>query len=195
MGVWCTDRLTGEVLGVPRLTWGLLGQGLVALQVPRAEAFVPDGYVPSWLGRSWGDALFERLGELVVVARPLPGRALLRPVAAYRRGSPAALSWARSGEQLSVYDLPLATLMLRYAQFCSAGTGHTTTTLRPPAPGTPISDVAARVRRRRSGLLPAGPSGGRPGSRPAAPARAHGRPGAPPSRSRPPSLPEKRTAC
>ena len=190
MGVWCTDRLTGEVLGVPRLVWGLLDQSLYALQAFRPEAHVVDGYVPSWLARSWATVLFERMGELVVVCRPLPGRGRqLRPLAVYRSGSPAALSWGRHGEQLSVYDLPLATLLLRYAQFCSAGTGHTTTTVRPPAPGTPVSEVAARVWQARSGLLTA--------SRPRTPA------------ARPASLPrplpdrtprattgsEKRTAC
>lgn len=189
MGVWCTDRLTGEVLGVPRLVWGLLDQSLHALQVARPEAHVPDGYVPSWLARSWGAALFDRMGELVVVCRPLPRRGpQLRPLGIYRSGSPAALSWARHGEQLSVYDLPLATLVLRYAQFCSAGTGHTATTLRPPAPGTPVSEVAARVRQARSGLLsaptPRPPHDSHP-ARPTGPAPGHPGPAPRPSASRP----------
>ena len=53
-----------------------------------------------------------------------------------------------------MYDLPLAPVLLSYAQFCSAGTGHTTTTLRPPAPGSAVSPVAARTLQARSGLFP-----------------------------------------
>ena len=156
MGVYCTDRLTGQVLGLSNRLWGLVGQSLSALGAPRvAEAFTRDGYVPSWVGRGWGAALFDGLGQLVVVARPVPGHVDLRPVAIYRSGSPAALQWARAGEQLSVYDLPFAPVLLHYAQFCSAGTGHTTTTLRPPAPGSSVSPVAARTLQVRSGLYPA----------------------------------------
>lgn len=154
MGVFCTDRLGGDVLGLSNRLWTLVGQSLTALSAPSPQAFSRDGYVPSWLARSWGAVLFDDLGELVVVARPVPGHRDLRPVAVYRTGSPAALHWARSGEQLSVYDLPIAPVLLRYAQFCSAGTGHTTTTLRPPAPGTPVSPVAARTWQDRSGLFP-----------------------------------------
>jgi len=156
VGVFCTDRLTGGVLGMSNRVWGLLGQSLVALQAPQAEvAFVRDGYVPSWLARSWGAALFDGLGDLVVVCRPLPERGgELRPLAVYRVGAPAGLAWARRGEQLSVYDLPLAPVLLHYAQFCTAGTGHTTTTLRPPAPASPVSAVAARTWQVRSGLFP-----------------------------------------
>ena len=156
MGVYCTDRLTGSVLGLPRRVWLLLADTLVALSAPRAElAARTDGYVPSWLARSWGEVLFSSLGDVVVVARPVPGRTELRPVAVYRRGSPAGLTWSRAGEQLSVYDLPLAGVLLHVAQFCSAGTGHTVTTLRPPAPGTPLSAVAGRTLQVRSGLYPA----------------------------------------
>ena len=162
MGVFCTDRLTGVVLGLSNRRWRLLGQSLAALQAPQLEtAFVRDGYVPSWLARSWGAALFDGLGDLQVVCRPLPERGgELRPLAVYRSGSPAALEWARRGEQLSAYDLPLAPVLLHYAQFCSAGTGHTVTTLRPPAPATPVSTatpvsaVAARAWQVRSGLFP-----------------------------------------
>lgn len=157
MGVFCTDRLTGVVLGLSNRLWSLVGQSLAALQVSHGEAFVRDGYVPSWLARSWGAALFDDLGDLVVVARPVPGREDLRPVAIHRGGSPAAVGWSRAGEQLSVYDLPLAPVLLHYAQFCSAGTGHTTTTLRPPAPGSARSPVAARTWQVRSGLYPARP--------------------------------------
>ncbi len=87
-----------------------------------------------------------------MVARPVPGRTDLRPVAVYRSGSPAALQWSRAGEQLSVYDLPLAPVLLHLAQFCTAGTGHAVTTLRPPAPGSAVSPVAARTWQARSGL-------------------------------------------
>lgn len=157
MGVFCTDRLTGARLGLPNRVWVLLGQSLAALGAGRLdEAFVPDGYVPSWLGWDWGALLFEGLGELIFVCRPAAGRsAALRPLATYRRGSPAALAWARHGEQLSVYDLPLAPVLLGYAQFCTAGTGHRTTTLRPTASGSATSEVAARVLQVRSGLFPA----------------------------------------
>ncbi len=156
MGVFCTDRLTGAVLGLPNRLWGLLGESLTALDAPHvAEAFVRDGYVPSWLARSWGAALFDSLGELVVVARPVAGRTELQPVAIYRTGSPAALTWSRAGEQLSVYDLPFAPVLLYYAQFCTAGTGHAVTTLRPPSPGSAVSAVAARTWQTRSGLYPA----------------------------------------
>lgn len=153
MGVFCTDRLTGSGLGLSNRLWGIVGQSLTALGAPRvAEAFRRDGYVPSWVAAGWGAALFEDLAALVVVARPVPGRTDLRPVAIYRAGAPAALQWARAGEQLSVYDLPFAPVLLAYAQFCSAGTGHTTTTLRPPAPGSSVSPVAARALQVRSGL-------------------------------------------
>lgn len=156
MGVWCTDRLTGVVLGLSNRLFGLLGQSLAALSAPSVgTALVKDGYVPAWLARQWGAVLFDSLGDLVVVCRPVPGRGSdLRPLAVYRSGSPAGLSWARAGEQLSVYDLPFAPVLLGFAQFCSAGTGHTTTTLRPPAPGSAVSPVAARTWQARSGLFP-----------------------------------------
>ena len=156
VGVFCTDRLTGQVFGLSNRYWGLLDSSLTALAAPHvAAALTRDGYVPAALARAWGGLLFERLGDLVVVARPVPGRgSALRPVAVYAKGSPAALSWARAGEQLSAYDLPVARVLLGYAQFCTGGTGHTTTTLRPPAPGTPVSEVAARTWQRRSGLFP-----------------------------------------
>ena len=156
MGVWCTDRLSGAVLGLSNRLFGLLGQSLTALGAPSvADVLVPEGYVPSWLARQWGALLFDDLGDLVVVCRPVPGRGeVLRPLAVYRSGSPAGLTWARAGEQLSVYDLPFAPVLLSYAQFCSAGTGHTTTTLRPPAPGSTVSPVAARTLQSRSGLFP-----------------------------------------
>jgi len=155
VGVFCTDRLTGNVLGLPNRLWVLLGESLTALGAPKvAGAFVRDGYVPSWLAQSWGAVLFDSLGELVVVARPVPGRVDLRPVAIYRSGSPAAITWSRAGEQLSVYDLPFAPVLLQYAQFCSAGTGYAVTTLRPPSPGSAVSAVAARTWQIRSGLYP-----------------------------------------
>ncbi len=156
MGVWCTDRLTGTVLGLSNRLFGLLGQSLAALGAPSVGVvLVPDGYVPSWLARRWAGLLFDDLGDLVVACRPVPGRGSeLHPLAVYRSGSPAGLTWARAGEQLSVYDLPFAPVLLQYAQFCSAGTGHTTTTLRPPAPGSAISPVAARTLQARSGMFP-----------------------------------------
>lgn len=156
MGVFLSDRLTGDGLGLSNLLWLLLGQSLASLGAPHLDdAFVRDGYVPSWLGRTWGSLLFDQLGDLVVVCRPARGSGGdMRPVAVYRRGSPAALSWARHGEQLSVYELPCAPVMLGFAQFCSAGTGYAATTLRPAARGTPVSDVAARVMQIRSGLFP-----------------------------------------
>ena len=165
MGVFLTDRLSGTVLGLSNRLFGLLGSSLAALSAPHlSEAYVKDGYVPSWLARRWGAALFDGLGDLVVVARPVPGRlGDLRPLAVYRSGSPAGLQWARSGEQLSVYDLPFAPVLLGYAQFCTAGTGHTVTTLRPPAPGSTVSPVAARTLQVRSGLYPSSPR--RPASR------------------------------
>ena len=163
MGVWCTDRLTGTVLGLNNRLFALLGQSLAALEAPSVAAvLVRDGYVPSWLARQWAALLFDDLGDLVVACRPVPERSgELRPLAVYRAGSPAGLRWARAGEQLSVYDLPFAPVLLSYAQFCSAGTGHTTTTLRPPAPGSTVSPVAARTLQTRSGLFPS------PGRRPA----------------------------
>ena len=165
VGVWCTDRLTGNVLGLSNRLFALLGQSLGALGAPSVgTVLVKDGYVPSWLARSWATLLFEDLGDLVVACRPVPGRGgELRPLAVYRAGSPAGLTWARAGEQLSVYDLPFAPVLLSYAQFCSAGTGHTTTTLRPPAAGSGVSPVAARTLQTRSGLFPS--SGRRPAPR------------------------------
>ena len=172
MGVYCTDRRSGSVLGLSNRLWALLGQSLTALDALHVGvAFTRDGHVPSWVARAWGDALFERMSELVVVARPVPGRLDLRPVAVYRSGSPSALQWARAGEQLSVYDLPVAPVLLSYAQFCTAGSGHTTTTLRPPAPGSAVSPVAARTWQRRSGLYAASgpsPTPARPAPRPPA---------------------------
>lgn len=166
MGVFCIDRLTGAGFGLPNILFKMIGEALAALQAPHVQAYARDGYVPSWLARSWGELVFDRLSELVVVARPVPGRGSeMRPVAVYRQGSPAALHWARQGEQLSVYDMPFAPVVLGWAQFCTAGTGHTTTTLRPPAPGTPQSPVAVRVIMVRSGLLSARARPRRPAER------------------------------
>ena len=118
------------------------------------DAWTRDGYVPSWLARGWGALLFDALGDVVLVCRPLPHRGPgLSPVGMYRTGSPAALHWARAGEQLSVYDTPVAPVVLSFAQFCASSTGFTATTLRPPAPGGARSEVAVRRLMARSGLL------------------------------------------
>jgi hypothetical protein len=173
VGVFCVDR-SGELLfGASGRLWPLLGQVLLALAADRVEqAWTVDGYVPSWLARSWGDLLFADLGEVVVVCRPVPGRPpgssdALRPVGVYRRGAATEAAWHRAGEHLSVYDTPLATVLLRLAGVCTAGGGFAVTTLRPPAPGTPRSAVAVRSVLRRSGLLgrSAGARPGRPGDR------------------------------
>ena len=169
MGVFCVDRTGATVFGTSGLLWSLTGQVLHALGAPRADtAWTRDGYVPSWLARAWGDVLFADLGEAVLVCRPAPGRlGELQPVGTYRRGSPHQASWNRAGEHLSVYDTPVATVLLAFAQVCTASTGFVVTTLRPAASGTPRSDVAVRTLMRRSGVLV--PSGGRlsSGTRPA----------------------------
>ncbi len=155
MGVFCTDRLTGGVLGLSGRLWSLTGQALSALDAPHLDpAWTKDGYVPARIARAWGALLFDGLGNLVVVCRPVPGRgAELRPLVVVRAGSSSAAAWARRGEPLSVYDVAFAPVLLRVAQFCTAGSGHTVTTLRPPAPATPLSEVAARVLLERSGVL------------------------------------------
>ena len=155
MGVFCVDRTGTPVFGTSNLLWSLLGQVLTALQADRVEqAFTRDGHVPSWLARSWGDLLFADLGDAVLVCRPVPGRVELLPVGAYRRGTPAAAAWNRAGEHLSVYDTPVASVLLTFAQVCTTSGGFVVTTLRPPAPGSPRSDVAVRALLARSGLLP-----------------------------------------
>lgn len=155
MGVFCVDRAGATEFGTSGLLWSLTGRVLLALGAPRADtAWTRDGYVPSWLARAWGDVLFADLGEAVLVCRPAPGRHdELQPVGTYRRGSPDQASWNRVGEHLSVYDTPVATVLLGFAQTCTGSTGFTVTTLRPPAPGTPRSDVAVRTLLRRSGVL------------------------------------------
>ena len=155
MGVFCTDRLSGSVFGTSNRLWGLLHDVLAALDAERLDlAWTRDGYVPSWLARQWGARLFDSLGEVVVVSRPLPGHgSALQPVAVHRAGSPTAAQWARAGEPLSVYDTPMIGVVLSFAQFCSAGTGFTTTTLRPPAPGSARSEEAVRHLLQRSGML------------------------------------------
>jgi hypothetical protein len=163
MGVFCTDRLSGAAFGTSNRLWDLLRDVLLALEAERVDAaWSRDGYVPSWLARSWGARLFDGLGEVVLVCRPVSTRGPgLHPVGVYRAGSPLALRWARAGEQLSVYDTPIVPVVLNFAQFCTAGTGFTTTTLRPPAPGSARSDVAVRRLIERSGLLRRSTPGGR----------------------------------
>ena len=155
MGVFCVDRSGVTAFGTSGLLWSLTGQVLLALGAPRADtAWTRDGYVPSWVARAWGDALFTDLGDAVLVCRPAPGRLdQLQPVGTYRRGSPDQAAWARAGEHLSVYDTPVATVLLLFAQTCTGSNGYTVTTLRPPAPGSPRSDVAVRTLLRRSGVL------------------------------------------
>lgn len=155
VGVFCTDRLSGAAFGTSNRLWDLLREVLGALEAERMDAaWTRDGYVPSWLARSWGARLFGGLGEVVLVCRPVPSRGPgLHPVGVYRAGSPDAARWARAGEQLSVYDTAVVPVVLSFAQFCTAGTGFTTTTLRPPAPGSARSEVAVRVLLERSGLL------------------------------------------
>ncbi len=155
MGVFCVDRAGVQVFGTSHRLWGLLGDVLAALQAEQvAAAWTFDGYVPSWLARSWGDLLFRDLGEVVLVCRPLPGHSSeLQPVGTYRRGSPAAAALTRAGEHLSVYDTPVATALLAFAQTCTATAGFSVTTLRPPAPGSPRSEVAVRRLLARSGML------------------------------------------
>ncbi|MCW2607622.1 MAG: hypothetical protein JWO60_2315 [Frankiales bacterium] len=158
MGVFCLDRAGWPVFGTSNRLWALTGDVLRALGAERADtAWTRDGYVPSWLARSWGDCLFADLGDAVLVCRPLPGRSDLSPVGTYRRGSSAAAGWTRAGEHLSVYDTPVATVLLSFAQACTATAGFAVTTLRPPAPGSPRSAAAARVLLVRSGMLPARP--------------------------------------
>lgn len=175
MGVFCLDRAGVPVFGTSSRLWDLLGDALAALGADRLDlAWTRDGWVPSWLARSWGDLLFRDLGEVVLVCRPVPGRGPdLAPVRAYRRGAPGARDWAREGEHLSVYDTPLAAVLLRLAQACTATGGFSVTTLRPPAPGSAVSEVAARRLLVRSGVLRRLPSSsaGRPPVRP--PRRTH----------------------
>ena len=155
MGVFCVDRTGTPVFGTSNLLWSLVGQVLTVLGAERVEqAFVRDGYVPSWLTRSWGDVLFADLGDAVLVCRPVHGRSELLPVGAYRRGTGAQAAWARAGEHLSVYDTPVASVLLSFAQTCTAARGFAVTTLRPPAPGSAPSEVAVRALLARSGLLP-----------------------------------------
>ncbi|MCW2777880.1 MAG: hypothetical protein JWN17_1605 [Frankiales bacterium] len=154
MGVFCVDRTGDLVFGTSNLLWGLLGQVLTALSAEQVgTAWTRDGYVPSWLARSWGDTLFASLGDVVLVCRPVPGQTDLHPVGTYRRGSPHEAAWSRAGEHLSVYDTPVASVVLSFAQACTAGSGFAVTTLRPPAPGSTNSDVAVRALLARSGLL------------------------------------------
>ena len=163
MGVFCVDRTGATVFGTSNRLWSLTGQVLAVLQAERlAQAWTRDGYVPSWLARSWGDRLFTDLGEAVLVCRPLPGRgADLQPVGVYRAGTAAAAAWTRAGEHLSVYDTPVAPVLLAFAQACTASGGFVVTTLRPPAPGSPRSEVAVRRLLARSGMLVSARQGGR----------------------------------
>ena len=155
MGVFCVDRSGVQVFGTSNVLWSLLGHVLGALDAPQVStAWTRDGYLPSWLVRSWGDVLFADLGDAVLVCRPAPGRlGELTPVGTYRRGTSAAAAWTRAGEHLSVYDTPVAPVLLAFAQTCTASPGFAVTTLRPPAPGSPPSDVAVRELMRRSGVL------------------------------------------
>ncbi len=155
MGVFCVDRSGAPVFGTSNLLWGLIGDVLRVLGAERADtAWTRDGYLPSWLVRSWGDRLFADLGEVVLVCRPLPGRAELSPVGTYRRGTAAAAAWTRAGEHLSVYDTPVVGVLLGFAQACTSTAGFAVTTLRPPAPGSVRSEEAVRTLIVRSGLLP-----------------------------------------
>ena len=158
VGVFCVDRADTLVFGTSSRLWVLLGSALGVLGAERvdeaAAALVErDGHVPSWLARSWGDTLFGDLGEVVLVCRPLAGRDELHPVGVYRRGTAAAAAWSRAGEHLSVYDTPVAAVLLSFAQACTASSGFSVTTLRPPAPGCTPSPTAVRVLLRRSGML------------------------------------------
>ncbi|MCU1693018.1 MAG: hypothetical protein JWM64_2109 [Frankiales bacterium] len=155
MGVFCVERTGLPLFGTSNRLWSLLGDVLTALQAEQAAlAWTRDGYVPSWLARSWGDTLFRDLGEVVLVCRPLPGHGNeLQPVGTYRRGSPAASSWTRAGEHLSVYDTPVAPVLLAFAQACTASSGFSVTTLRPPAPGSSRSPAAVHRLLVRSGML------------------------------------------
>lgn len=155
VGVFCLDRAGEPLFGASSRLWALLGQVLGALRAERVtRAWTVDGYVPSWLARSWGDLLFADLGEVVLVCRPLPGRGPeLTPIGTYRRGAALAPAWSRSGEHLGVYDTPVAPVLLRLAQTCTVSGGFSITTLRPPAPGSPRSEVAARRLLQRSGML------------------------------------------
>jgi hypothetical protein len=155
VGVFATDRFSGEVYGASNRLWRVLGESLQALGGRGvAAAWVRDGYVPSWLAHEWGAVLFERLGELVLACRPDPHLGPgLHPVSVYRRGSPTALALRRAGEQLSAYETELASPALLLAQFLTASSGCTVTTLRPPAPGSVRSPVAVRRLIQRSGLL------------------------------------------
>jgi hypothetical protein len=154
VGVYLTDRLTESVLGLSNRLWALLSESLVALGAHDVGfVFTRDGYTPSYVAQAWGSLLFEQLGDLVVICRPIPGQpGTLRPVAVVRGGTPAAADWARRGEQLSPYDLPLATVFLHYATWCTGSSGYVATTLRPVAPGNVLSPVAARTLQARSGL-------------------------------------------
>ncbi|MCW2621031.1 MAG: hypothetical protein JWL64_633 [Frankiales bacterium] len=154
MGVYLTDRLTGAVLGLSNRLWGLLGESLTALGAHDVGfVFTRDGYTPSYVAQAWGGLLFEGLGDLVVICRPVPGQpGTLRPVTIVRAGTPAAADWARRGEALSPYDLPLATVFLHYATWTTGSSGYVSTTLRPVSPGNVLSPVAARTLQARSGL-------------------------------------------
>lgn len=155
MGVFCVDRRGVLVFGASSLLWTLVGDVLRALAAPQSDAArTRDGFVPSWLARSWGDVLFADLGDVTVVARPAAERGPdLRPVGVYRSGSAVSAAWSRSGEHVSVYDTPLAAPLLAFAQACTVSGGYVVTTLRPPAPGDTPSPVAARRLMERSGLL------------------------------------------
>ncbi len=169
MGVFCVDRTGALVFGAPNVLWALVGDVLGALGAPHADAArTRDGFVPSWLARAWGDVVFTDLGDVVVVARPIAARGpALRPVGVYRSGSPGSSAWSRAGEHVSVYDTPLATPLLGFAQACTVSAGYTVTTLRPPAPGDVPSSVAARRLLERSGLLRRAGAAARSPSRPA----------------------------
>jgi len=160
VGVFATDRWSGEVFGASNRLWRVLGECLGALgglTPPGWDlrgAWTRDGYVPSRLAQQWGRLLFDDLGEVVLSSRPDPRLGPgLHPVAVYRRGDPAAERYRRTGEQLSPYDTALATPALRLAQFLTASAGFGVTTLRPPAPGDARSEVAVQRLLARSGLL------------------------------------------
>lgn len=157
--MFCVDRSGAAVFGTSCVLWSLSLDGVAVLGGPqpdaaRALAQDRDGFLPSWLARAWGDVLFERLADLVLVSRPARrGSTDLVPVGLYRRGTAVQAAWSRTGEHLGVYDTAVAPVLLHLAQVLTVAGGLVVTSLRPPAPGTPVSDVAARAVRRRSGLL------------------------------------------
>jgi len=160
VGVFATDRYSGEVFGASNRLWRILGECLAALgglTPPGWDlrgAWTRDGYVPARLARQWGALLFADLGEVRLASRPDPHLGPgLHPVAIYRRGTPEAAQHRRDGEQLSPYETDLATPALRLAQFLTGSTGMTVSTQRPPAPGDARSEVAVQHLLRRSGLL------------------------------------------